>query len=69
MLPCLRNYYYAAQVAPLLYWCDETYTAHCKGLKFNLSSQFPTQAAIADTGLMGHLETLENTWLTHTFQI
>lgn len=55
-LPCLRNYYYAAQIAPLLYWCNETYIARWKELESSLSNQFPIQAVIADKGLLCHLE-------------
>lgn len=51
-LPCLRNYYNAAQIAPLLYWCNETYIAKWKELESNLSTQFPIQAVIANKGLI-----------------
>lgn len=68
-LPCLRNYYYAAQIIPLLYWCNETYTARWKELESSLLDRFPLQAVMADKGLMCRLEKLGNPWLTHTLQV
>lgn len=68
-LPCLRNYYNAAQVAPLLYWCNDTYKAKWKEIESKLSSQFPIQAVIADKGLMHQLKELGNPWLNHTLRV
>ncbi len=66
---CLRNYYYAAQIAPVLYRCNDTYTAKWKELESSLSNQFPIQAVIADRGLMCSLEKMGNPWLAHTLQV
>lgn len=67
-LPCLKNYYYAAQIIPLLHWSNGPYTANWKELESNLSDSFPIQAAIADAGLMCKLQGLGNPWLSHTLQ-
>ena len=68
-LPCLKNYYFAAQIVPLLYWLNGTYMAKWKELESNFSNQFPIQAVIADRGLMNRLERLGNPWLNHTLRI
>lgn len=68
-LPCLKNYYYAAQITPILFWCSESYNARWKELEANLSNKFPIQAVISDRSLMGHLEKLGNPWLNHTLQV
>lgn len=68
-LPCLRNYYYAAQIAPLLLWSNATYTAKWKELESKLLIQFPIQAVIADKGLIDRVVKLGNPWLTHTLQV
>lgn len=67
-LPCLRNYYFAAQIAPF-YTGVMKHIARWKELESNLSNQFPIQAVIVDEGLMCHLDKLGNPWLTHTFQV
>ncbi len=51
-LPCLKNYYFAAEITPLLYWCNEEYRARWKELEFGLITDFPLHAAIPDRGLM-----------------
>lgn len=68
-LPCLKNYYYTTQITPLLYWCNEAYTARWKEMEASLCSRFPIQAIIADKSLMCYVEKLGNPWLTHTLQV
>lgn len=68
-LPCMKNYYLAAQIIPILYWCNESYQARWKEIESNLSKQFPIQAALADRGLMCQLEKVGNPWLNHTLRV
>lgn len=68
-LPCLKNYYNAAQITPLLYWINDPYVAKWKELESNLSDSFPIQDAFADEGLMCKLQGLGNPWLTHSLHI
>lgn len=55
-LPCLRYYYYASQLIPLLYWCNEDYRSKWKELEIKMVTQFPLQAVIGDRTLL--LETV-----------
>lgn len=68
-LLCLRNYFYASQLTPLLYWCNSEYKARWKELESGISSNFPLQAVIADRGLVAQLEERNNPWINLTLKI
>ncbi len=68
-LPCMKNYYVAVQLVPLLYWFNECYRARWKELESSLSKQSPIQAAIAYKGLICHVEKVWNPWLNHTLRV
>ena len=68
-LPCLRNYYYASQLIPLLHWCSREYKARWKELESGLNTTFPLEATIADRGLAAKLENINNPWINQTLKI
>ena len=68
-LPCLRNYYYAAQITPLLYWCNAEYKAKWKDLESSLATEFPLQAVLGDKGLAARLARMDNPWVNLTLKI
>lgn len=47
-LPCLLEYYYAAQLRPLVCWCDPNYSARWKELELAMTDKIPLQAIISD---------------------
>ena len=53
-LPCLLEYYYAAQLRPLICWCNPGYYAMWKDLEMAMSG-IPLQAIISDGALTKHL--------------
>lgn len=61
-LPCLRNYFFASLLTPLLYWCNSEYRARWKELESAVSPNFPLQAVIADKGLTAQIEEKNNPW-------
>lgn len=62
-LPCLEDYYKAAQLRSLVYWCDPKYEAKWKDLEQN-QIEVPLQALVGDRTLQEkYLENL-NTWTT-----
>ena len=68
-LPCLRNYYYAAQITPLLYWSNRDYRSRWKEIELGLSTDFPLQAVIGDKSLSVRLEGINNPWISHTLTV
>ena len=68
-LPCLKKYFYASQLTPLMYWCNSEYKARWKEIEFEISLDFPLQAVIADRGLMVQLEERNNPWINFTLKI
>ena len=53
-LPCLLEYYYAAQLRPLICWCNPGYSARWKDLEMAMS-RIPLQGIISDGALTKHL--------------
>ena len=68
-LPCLRKYFLASQLIPLLYWCNPNYKANWKIIELNQNVSFPLQAAIADRSLSRQLEELNNPWINLKLKI
>ncbi|XP_072114005.1 3-hydroxy-3-methylglutaryl-CoA reductase a isoform X1 [Mobula birostris] len=69
VLPCLRNYFYASQITPLLYWCNREYKARWKEIEFGLVHSFPLQSSIADEVLMAQVEKFKNSWINLTLKV
>lgn len=67
-LPCLKYYFYASQLIPLFYWCNEDYKAKCKELEFSMVSKFPLQALVGDSGLIAQLGEISG-WIALTLKI
>ena len=62
-LPCLKDYYTAAQLRPLICWCNPEYCARWKEIESAISDEFPIQAAIGDKRLLNNLKELGNPWI------
>lgn len=54
-LPCLQEYYYAAQLRPLVCLCSPTYTAGWKEIEGTMVKGIPISALLADNKLQGEL--------------
>ena len=67
-LPSLRDYYWAAQLRPMLCWCNPLYDAQWKNIEEGLTS-IPIQALIADSNLPDLIKKIENPWINLTFKI
>lgn len=67
-LPSLREYYWAAQLRPMICWCNPSYVAQWKDIEEGLTS-IPIQAIIADSNLQDLIKTIENPWIKLTFKI
>ena len=62
-LPCLKDYYIAAQLRPLVCWCNPDYRARWKELEVAITAEFPIQVAIGDNDLMKKLIDHGNPWI------
>lgn len=58
-LPCLKDYYNAAQLRPLVCWCNPDYNAKWKDIESDLVEGVPLQALIGDGNLMGNLTDMD----------
>uniref|UniRef100_A0A671TVT9 Reverse transcriptase domain-containing protein n=1 Tax=Sparus aurata TaxID=8175 RepID=A0A671TVT9_SPAAU len=67
-LPSLRDYYWAAQLRPLICWCNPSYDAQWKNIEEGLTST-PIQALIADSSLQDFIKNTENPWIRTTLKI
>ncbi|XP_060918509.1 uncharacterized protein LOC132992931 [Labrus mixtus] len=54
-LPCLQEYYYSAQLRPLVCLCSSTYTAGWKDVEGTTVKNMPIPALLADNKLQGEL--------------
>lgn len=68
-LPCLKDYYIAAQLRPLICWCNPKYVARWKEMESAISEEFPIQAAIGDKVLMNKLIKLKNPWICLSLKV
>ncbi|XP_032367453.1 uncharacterized protein LOC116686550 [Etheostoma spectabile] len=68
-LPCLNDYYTAAQLRPLICWCNPDYRARWKEIEGAMSDKFPIQAAIGDKDLLYNLKELGNPWICLSLKI
>lgn len=62
-LPCLRDYYYAAQLRPLVCWSSSNYVARWKDIENDISGEIPLAAIIADSELQKNVLNLNNPWI------
>lgn len=67
-LPCLREYYFAAQLRPLLGWSNPSYSARWKDIESNFS-KIPLAAVMADTKLINNMIGKNNPWINTTLKI
>lgn len=67
-LPSLRDYYWAAQIRPIICWCNPSYDAQWKNIEEGLT-QIPIQALIADSSLQDFIRGIENPWIKLTLKI
>ena len=67
-LPNLKAYFQAAQLGPLLKWCDENYIARWKDIEKNVL-QYPIQSLVGNVNLTKKLQGSINPITTHTLDI
>lgn len=54
-LPCLKDYYNAAQIRPLLNWCSTEFTAHWKDIETN-NGALPVQTYIGEKSIPSNVK-------------
>ena len=62
-LPCLYDYYCAAQLRPLVCWCNPTYSARWIEIERALLQGPPLAAIIADSKLRNKMIDKNNPWI------
>ena len=68
-LPSLKDYcYWAAQLRPMICWCNPSYDAQWKNMEERIPS-IPIQAIIADSNLQSYINIIENPWVKLTLKI
>ncbi len=68
-LPSLRDYYWAAQLRPIICWCNPSYDAQWKNIEEGLTS-IPIQALMTDSSLQDFIRnTKKNPWIKLTLKI
>ena len=66
-LPCLHEYYYAAQLRPLVCWCSPSYSARWKDIESAMIEGVPIAAIIADSKLTNNMK--NNLWINIALKI
>lgn len=67
-LPCLLEYYYAAQLRPIICWCNPGYSARWKDLELAMCS-IPLQAIVSDDVLIKYLLDRANPFINLSLKI
>ena len=62
-LPCLRDYYRAAQIRPLVGWCTPNYRSKWKEIEMAMGTGQPVNNLIGDPSLINHLSDPNNPWI------
>ncbi len=62
-LPSLREYYYAAQLRPLICLCTSSYTARWKEIENTIIKAIPIVTVIADNELINKMFNVNNPWI------
>lgn len=68
-LPCLQDYYYAAQMRPLVCWCSTSYTARWMEIESMIIGDIPVAAVIADNKLICSIIKKNNSWINVVLNI
>ena len=68
-VPCLYDYYCAAQLRPLVYWFDTSYTARWKDIEQTLIPGIPLAAVIGDENLIKKIQGKNNPWVNISLKI
>uniref|UniRef100_A0A3B5ADU2 Reverse transcriptase zinc-binding domain-containing protein n=1 Tax=Stegastes partitus TaxID=144197 RepID=A0A3B5ADU2_9TELE len=67
-LPNLKNYFYASQLRPLLYWCNDEYISRWKDIETSIP-QYPIQASIGEREIPPQIKGQLNLFTTFTLEI
>lgn len=68
-LPCLKSYYQAAQIKPLLNLCNPSYSARWKEIELKRSTEAPIQAFIGNNKLRHQSENIPNPWIDISLKV
>lgn len=68
-LPCLCDYYNAAQLRPLVCWSSSYYAARWKDIEIAMSGEIPLAALIADSELRKNMLNKNNPWINAGLKI
>lgn len=68
-LPCLQQYYYVAQLRPLVCWSSPTYSAKWIEIEKGIMEEPPLSALIADCKLRIKINKEANPWINLLFKI
>ena len=68
-LPCLHDYYCAAQLRTLVCWCTSSYSARWKDIETAMAQGIPLAAIIGDDKLINNMKSKNNPWINTTLKI
>lgn len=68
-LPCLKDYYKAAQLRILYLWCNSDYQARWKEIEESVSGAVPIQARLGDKALIKKLLLMGNRWINLSMKV
>ena len=68
-LPCLRDYYRAAQIRPLIGWCKPSYKSRWKDIESTMGRGLPINSLIGDPSLIKHLSNPQNVMITGSLKV
>ena len=67
-LPSLRDYYLAAQLRPLIYWCNSSYVAKWKTMDLSLTDA-PIQSLLGCVGMEKKILHTESQWVNCSLKV
>lgn len=67
-LPCLRDYYRAAQIRPLVGWCTPSYNSRWKEIESSMGRRIPINTLVGDPFLTDCLSDPSNPWITSSLK-
>ena len=68
-LPCLRNYYRAAQIQPMVGWCTPNYISRWKEIEMSMGKELSVAPLVGDPSLTNYLLDPNNPWITTPVKI
>lgn len=68
-LPCLKNYYRAAQIRPMIGWCTPNYMSRWKEIEMSMGKELSVASLIGDPLLTNFLLDSNNPWITTPLKI